>query len=141
MIFFFPKRLGDFVCPKRFPSSQVPNVPSSQVPKFPSSQVPKFPCSQVPKSPSPQVPKFPSYQVTKLPSYQVPGLVRSGLVWSGLVRPETCLFLSVQLDVSNWVSRLLGWHQDHGLPEGIGHGKNGSLPLKSCLICNKSKMS
>ena len=34
MIFFCRKRWGDFFCPKRFPSSQVPNFPSSQVPKL-----------------------------------------------------------------------------------------------------------
>ena len=35
-------------------------------------------------------------------------------------RAGICLFLSVQLDVTG---SLLGWHQDHGLPEGKGHGK------------------
>ena len=40
-----------------------------------------------------------------------------GLLSTG---PSPSSFLSVQLDVTG---RLLGWHQDHGLPEGKGHGK------------------
>ena len=28
------------------------------------------------------------------------------------------------MSVDGWITGLFGWHQDHGLPEGKGHGKN-----------------